>query len=264
MRKDGNYNKVRAGNEKLETRQNKYEESVAGDDAYYDALLKKRIGEALRTEDGGEKLDIETLRSWVAEDNRKKMQRRKRIFAAAAAVLLVFSTGIGISLLSGAEDYQAIAGKNDPIVNDDGTDVVIKDNQEDVEENIGADEVVVDDWEHVATVKKEYPDLLIPEYVPDGYEFEQLRIEAIGIVERYMFLFKYGDNTLYLIQTIGGNTTAITNYSYSISTNDGQEILVRDDVEKSAVFMISDSNLLLINGKLKDSDYKAIIENVKR
>lgn len=41
----------------------------------FDELLKKRIGEAFRSKSEREKLDLEVLREWAAEDRRKKALR---------------------------------------------------------------------------------------------------------------------------------------------------------------------------------------------
>lgn len=48
----------------------------------YDELLKKRIGEALRSQRNEEKLNLATLEQWVEEDRqrRKLKNRLKRMF----------------------------------------------------------------------------------------------------------------------------------------------------------------------------------------
>lgn len=52
------------------------------DKAYYDNLIKQRIGEALRNQSRKEKLDIKLLEEWVKEDRerRKLINRLKRIY----------------------------------------------------------------------------------------------------------------------------------------------------------------------------------------
>lgn len=51
------------------------------DKAYYDNLIKQRIGEALRNQSRKEKLDIKLLEEWVKEDmeRRRLINRIKRI-----------------------------------------------------------------------------------------------------------------------------------------------------------------------------------------
>ena len=59
------------------------------DDAYYDELIKQRIGEAIRSHMDDEKLDRAVLDAWIEEDNRKRAARRKRYMAVAACVLVL-------------------------------------------------------------------------------------------------------------------------------------------------------------------------------
>ena len=46
------------------------------DDSYYDELIKKRIGEAIREFEIEERLDPEVLRKWMQEAEEKKPLRR--------------------------------------------------------------------------------------------------------------------------------------------------------------------------------------------
>lgn len=50
-------------------------------DTYYDELIKKRIGEALRKQSQEERLDFATLEAWVEADRerRKLKNRTKRL-----------------------------------------------------------------------------------------------------------------------------------------------------------------------------------------
>ncbi|MCB6477565.1 hypothetical protein LI171_15050 [Emergencia timonensis] len=52
------------------------------DNAYYDRLIKQRIGKALRNQSRKEKLDINLLEEWVKEDRerRRLINRIKRIY----------------------------------------------------------------------------------------------------------------------------------------------------------------------------------------
>ena len=72
------------------------EADIPEDETYYDALIKKRIGEALRSEARSEKLDVEVLHAWVAADRRKRAIRRRRYAAVCACVLLVCCAAFGM------------------------------------------------------------------------------------------------------------------------------------------------------------------------
>lgn len=60
------------------------------DDEYYDELIKRRIGEALRNQSRKEKLDIKLLEEWVREDKerRRPINRVKRLLSGIKEVFL--------------------------------------------------------------------------------------------------------------------------------------------------------------------------------
>lgn len=57
---------------------------------YYDDLIKKRIGEALRKQSKKESLDLETLEKWVRDDKerRRPINRVKRLVRRIKEVFL--------------------------------------------------------------------------------------------------------------------------------------------------------------------------------
>ena len=240
------------------------EADIPEDETYYDALIKKRIGEALRSEARSEKLDVEVLHAWVAADRRKRAIRRRRYAAVCACVLLVCCAAFGMKTLTDSDDYYAVAGKNDPITSEEDGNTVIKSGDGDMDENLGADVVVVNDWNMVETAKKTYPDLVIPRYVPEGYEFEELSIESTEYVERYTYIFMEKDQELKLVQTIGGDEKAIKDYNRTIDMDNGKKILIKKDIEEIAFYIISDNNILSLKGDIDDKEYSEIIKNLKR
>ena len=47
------------------------------DDSYYDALIKQRIGEALRNQSKKERLDLAQLEAWVEADRQRRRAKSK-------------------------------------------------------------------------------------------------------------------------------------------------------------------------------------------
>lgn len=243
------------------------EESKAGvpeDEKYYDALIKKRIGEALRSEDRSEKLDVEVLHAWVAADRKKRAIRRRRYAAVCACILLVCCGTFGMKMLTDSDDYYAVAGKNDPVTSEKDGNTVIKNNGEGVDDTIGEQEVVVKSWEHVADVKKLYPELLIPEYVPEGYEFEKLEIKITEFNRNYTYTYVGKQKNIYLTQTIGSETKTIKDYEYIIETENGKEIKIKEDIQKMGSCIFDEDMILFIKGDITDKDIIEIVENLKR
>lgn len=220
----------------------------------FDELLKKRIGEAFRSKSEREKLDLEVLREWAAEDRRKRALRHKRWAAAAAAVVLTVGTIIGADLLKDRGEFYAEAGNNDPVISESDGNTIIKNNDEGAEENPGMETVTIDDWEMVLAAKEKYPDLLIPEYVPEGYEFQQLVIEDSGMIESYVFLFRNGNEELELMESLGTNLTIFNDYDKTVSSKVG-DIYINS--EKDKLFSCKIGNVFI--GIIGDSAEKEII-----
>lgn len=180
----------------------------------YDAMLQQRIGQALREEYSGETLDPQILLSWAADEQRKKRQRRRK-YALIASMLLVCicaaAAALHAGLLSGSS--VSVAGKNGDRVSETGDGAVIKGNQADAGENLGSVKVTIRDWEKVYDAQKEHPDMLIPEYVPEGYVFEKLEIEENELKEKYSFYFIKEDKKLMIKQSEHAETVAIYEYN---------------------------------------------------
>lgn len=213
----------------------------------FDELLKKRIGEAFRSKSEREKLDLEVLREWAAEDRRKKALRHKRWAAAAAAVVLTAGTIIGADLLKDRGEFYAEAGNNDPVISESDGNTIIKNNDEGAEENPGTRQIVIENWDKVDEMKDQYPDLLIPEYVPEGYEFRQLVIEDTGMIESYVFVFANKEETLEITETLNADLTIFNNYGRVIESRAGKIYVdkVNDRMaafkkEQVSAYMISD------------------------
>jgi len=210
------------------------------------------------------KLDLAVLESWVAAaEEKKRLRRKKKYFAAAACFLLLCIGTVGIGSLLTPEDFEVTAGKNDPQVSEKGENTVIKDNQEDVEKNIGIEEVMVTKWKELENTKKEYPNLLIPEYIPEGYLFKSLSIEKSPLGERYTYQFKDGERSFKLVQENNKDLKVVKQYDRKIKNKDKTVIYIMDDLQKSGCCYIYNC-LYTINGDFSDDEYVRIIDKLKR
>ena len=222
------------------------------DDAYYDELIKQRIGEAIRSHMDDEKLDRAVLDAWIEEDNRKRAARRKRYMAVAACVLVLCIGTFGIKMILETEDTVAVAGKGDDVVNESGNNVVIKNNREDVEENIGGEEIVVKNWEKVLDLQKEYEDMMIPGYVPEGYEFSKLEIISNDILVEYTYRFFDDNEKLEVRQVMNSDTTVF--YEYDRKVESGSiTLMIKEDSEKCGFYTIKNGTVF-INGNCSDAE----------
>lgn len=233
------------------------------DEAYYDELIKQRIGEAIRSHMDDEKLDRAVLDAWMEEDNRKRAAKRKRYMAVAACVLVICLGSFGIKMALETEDTVAVAGKGDDVVNESGNNVVIKNNQEDVEENIGGEQIVVENWDKVKVVQQEYPEILIPEYIPSNYEFDSLVVEANESTKKFIYTYLSGNEYIEIKQVVGTNTSVFYKYNRKLNLENG-ELLVREDTNyKYAYYACDDYFIYLTSTNCKDHELVSIVNALK-
>lgn len=227
----------------------------------FDELLKKRIGEAFRSKSEREKLDLEVLREWAAEDRRKRALRHKRWAAAAAAVVLTVGTIIGADLLKDRGEFYAEAGNNDPVISESDGNTIIKNNDEGAEENPGTRQIVIENWDKVDEMKDQYPDLLIPEYVPEGYEFRQLVIEDTGMIESHIFSFTDNNRNLQITESLNGSITIFNDYDEVISSKIGE--IYKKNKQDRIFFCKINKTLVGVIGECTEEEIILLIESLK-
>ncbi len=233
----------------------------AKEDAYYDELIKQRLAEVLRSHIDDEKLDRAVLDAWIAEDNRRRAEKRKRIMTAAACILVLCTGVFSIKLLMEADNTIAVAGNGDDVVNRSGNNLVIKNNREDVDENIGGEVVVVTNWDKVKDLQKQYPDMLVPGYVPKGYAFSKLEIADKGDTTEYVYAFRKSDNILEISQAIGTKATLFYDYDRMISS-ESVELMIKEDMDKVGICK-RENEILHIKGNCADKEMIKIAESME-
>lgn len=221
------------------------------------------IGAAMDRHAKGNKLDRAFLENWVKTAEQKKRLRRKKYFAVAACFLLLCIGAVSIGALLMPEDFEVTAGKNDPQLSEKGENAVIKDNDEGSELNIGTEAVRITNWEKVMQVKEDYPNLLIPEYIPKGYVFKSLSVEKSPLGERYTYQLEKQSEILELVQENNKDVKVVKQYDRKIKSKSKTVIYIVDDLEKSRCCYIYDY-LYTINGNFSDDEYKKIIDGLKR
>ncbi|WP_307726240.1 DUF4367 domain-containing protein [Senimuribacter intestinalis] len=221
----------------------------------------EEIGAALKRHEKKTKLDAEVLEGWVAAAKERSRARKRKYMAAISCVVIVCAgTFSAMNLLV---PDAAIAGKNGPVTMEDGNSTIVKNNAEDPGANLGGDTMIETEWDKVATVKKNYPDLLIPGYVPEGYEFKELRVEVTEFFNSYSYTYEKEKSALRFTQITSTDLTIIKNYSYSFISNSGVEIKIKEDEEISASFIIDDNTYTII-GNLKEEEFAEIADSLEK
>ena len=221
----------------------------------------EEIGAALKRHEKKTKLDAEVLEGWVTAAREKSRARKRKYMAAISCVVIVCAgTFSAMNLLV---PDAAIAGKNGPVTMEDGNSTIVKNNAEDPGANLGGDTMIETEWDKVATVKKNYPDLLIPGYVPEGYEFKELEISIMEKIKVFSFSFKQGEELFMIQKILGSEVNLIKNYTRSIKTESGTEIRLKEDEAKAAYFFV-DESMYMIEGDISDEEYIKITEKLER
>lgn len=230
------------------------------DDAYYDRLIKQRIGEALRNQSKEERLDMATLEAWVEADRQKRKARIKRGISIACCILILCVGTIGIKYAFDYDGSVAVAGKNDDAINESGNNVVIKNNEDDVDENVGNETVLCENWDSVAEAKKVYPELLVPAYMPDRYSLVSLQINENALIKKYKYIFSTNSEEIEIKECIGGEETLYYDYDRKIQSDKCDVLIIEDDV-KTAVCKIGETSFTFI-GNLTDREIIDILNGL--
>ena len=116
-------------------------------------------------------LTPEELTAMAAAEERRRKRRMRRINGIAALFVIVLACEAFFVFSTFTADVDADKNPKEEIVTEDG--VIIEDggwgsSSEDTWE--------ITDWSEVSVMKATIPELVIPEYIPEGYECERLTI----------------------------------------------------------------------------------------
>lgn len=201
----------------------------------------------------------EKLRGLAAAENRRKKFRYRKIAGLAALFLVVIVSAVMV-FNSMTSDVDADKNHKEEIITDGG--VVIEDGGWG---SSSEDNWTVTDWDEVKTVKATIPELAVPEYIPEGYEFKKLIVkEGDPIRVEYLFDDSY-ENELVIYQFIyteNLNATHIENNDRAINSARGK-IYIKESLENNkATIQIDDGNIVDIWSILTDNEVLKIIENM--
>lgn len=231
------------------------------DDSYYDALIKQRIGEALRNQSRKERLDLAQLEEWVEADRQRRRAKVKRILAVASCFIILCIGTFSLKFVFDPDDSIATAGKNDNKVTEEGNNVVVKPNEDGVDENIGERTASCDTWEAVKELQKEYEELLIPGYIPAKYEFKSLQIDEGSAVEQYTYTYSDGNDKLTIIQYVGGDVKIFNSYDRAIE-GDNLKVFVKEGADKRCFLQHSNNSIVSIISNIDDNEILKIFSDM--
>lgn len=226
--------------------------------------LQEIFGEALERDAADvtpSPMSYEQFQSMLSE--RKQVKRKKRRLRIAGFAALFMIVLVSAALVFRAFTTDVGANKNAPeeIITEDG--VVIEDKGWG---SSGEDCWTITNWDEIETVKATFPDLMIPRYIPEGYEFEELTVEYTEIEnETYEYMFSNGQGETIEIEMAminkGEIVKNIDQISRIISSGKGA-VYVQEDI-KMVTIQMEDDLSIHIWSNLSDEEIIKLIDNIE-
>lgn len=222
----------------------------------FDAQITKQL-----EENPPEIPTYEQFSAMIDKDQTARRRRKRRITGIAACFVAAILIGVFSCSLPGS-DVDADNNPKEEITTEDG--VIIEDGgwgSSEEEDNVW----VIKDWKHIKDARDAVPELLIPEYVPDGYEFEKLVVEnEIGIAT-CEYLFINNSNSFEIEMTFKEQpmgSLEIDNVERCVECKIGT-IHIQELENKMATTQMSDGAIICIIGNISDKEIIAVIEGLK-
>lgn len=202
----------------------------------------------------------EKLRGLAAAENRRKKLRYRKIAGLAALFLVVIVSAVMV-FNSMTSDVDADKNHKEEIITDDG--VVIEDGGWG---SSGENEFVITQWDELEYVKTAIPNLAIPQYIPDKYEFRSLTVEDMTSFIDIEFLFTENNEDKLLIhqyiQQEKLETTYIDSENRRINSKKGVIYIIENPKNNKATIQLDDGVIIDMWSSLPDSDVVKVIEGI--
>lgn len=207
-------------------------------------------------------LTPEELRSAVDKERRAGRRRMLRRLTAAAALLMLVVAATVFAFENFTTDVDADKNAKEEIVTEDG--VVIEDG------GWGSDSEQsweITDWDEVATMKAMIPQLVVPEYIPEGYSFSRLVISEMGSVVniRYSYLGAENSEIIIMQHMQNENLEALDIYNSisSIESSKGKVYITKGVEINTATIQLEDDCIIEIFSNLVNEEIVKIIDGIK-
>lgn len=208
-------------------------------------------------------INIEELKKLEETDRKKRKQKRVRNAGVAAAAVIVCAVILYAVWPQSAVPVDADKNTEQKVEEKDGVVII---NEGDVEGDSGEVSVTETDWNKVSDLKEYVPNLYIPGYVPEGYEFEKATVVRYSD-EMYEgeFLFQNSIGKELTItetsQSKGTQTYFIEEYREKIETDIG-ELYITEHQKGISGTVIKNTDRILIFGEISTKEMQKICNNL--
>lgn len=218
--------------------------------------------------EGYETLDPEKeQREYIRELLRRKEQQRKRRIKTITAVAAAFLIVVGAVLAVGGCFGSVEADKNDrtKVEEQDGSVVIKGENTED--EEIGPEVAKVTDWDGIAELKEQYPEMITFTDVPEGMEFVSVEVkEQNDCTIRVTYIYAKHSNEVYVCQEYNmqqkQETQGVEISNKTIEYKNHRIYIEEKGNHITATFLMKTSNIF-ITGELSKEEMLNIIDKIQ-
>ncbi len=207
-------------------------------------------------------LTPDELVAMAAAEERRRKRRMRRISGIAALFVIVLACGAFFVFSTFTTDVDADKNPKEEIVTEDG--VIIEDggwgsSSEDTWE--------INNWDEVKSAKATFAELGIPEYIPEGYIFNNLSIEEMenAITAKYIFC-DMQKNELVIQQNIhneGLGAIDIYESDRKLESKSGEIYICENHKNNTAIIKADNDCIVEIFSILNDDDIVKVIEGIK-
>lgn len=205
-------------------------------------------------------LTPDELVAMAAAEERRRKRRMRRISGIAALFVIVLACGAFFVFSTFTTDVDADKNPKEEIVTEDG--VIIEDggwgsSSEDTWE--------ITDWKEVSAMKATIPELVIPEYIPEGYEFERLTIERLPKISNMEYTFVMEDAEEIVIHQCVNHeylmATDIYKECETIEWSKGIIYLTKNQINNTATILLDDNCIIEIISNLTNNEIIRVVES---
>lgn len=201
------------------------------------------------------------LKELAADAARKQRKKYRRIAGLAALFVIVVAGAIMVFDFIDA-DVEADKNSKEEIVTEDGS-IIIEDGGWG---SSSEDGWTITDWKEVEIAKATIPELVVPGYVPEGYEFDRLNItgmEGGHKICKYIFLNKEKRVVVNeIIRESELSSYSIEHYDEVINCIKGKIYILYLE-NKKAIIQNDDGIVVEVVGNLTNQEFIKIIETLK-
>ena len=194
-----------------------------------------------------------------------RRRRKKIIKIAGCAALFIFAVILTGALMFAADGFVNVDADKSPkekTVAEDG--VVVEDGGYNSK---SSDMLIITKWDEI---ENEYIEdlqgILVPKYVPDGYEFKKLTIESTEEMCTYIYSFVSAESKVLQIhqQLYFGvlDSSEIENRQRIIESKRGKVYIEKIDEYKKATIQMDSGMIIDVWGDFTDDEFIKIIDNL--